>query len=81
MTIEERIAKCIGYCRFLQVHGSVWRTEEGSQAVGMISAEWVVHCLSGLFDDLPDMAYCLEDCKCLACDGERLRVATTETEH
>ena len=82
MTLEERIAKCIGYCRFIQVHGAVWRNaENGSQSAGLVSAEWVAHCLSGAFDGLPDDPYAIEGCECQACVDELLRVTDSETAH
>lgn len=77
MTPEQRIEKCLAYCRFLQAHGVVWTCgETGHQAVGMISGEWVVSCLSGLFDDLPDTPYLMEGCDCASCRSQLERVAS-----
>lgn len=75
---EERIAKCVGYCRFLQNHGAVWRNDEnGNQAVGLISAEWVIACLGGLFDGEPNKPYDIKGCTCDACCEERARCGST----
>jgi hypothetical protein len=81
MTNEERIAKCIGYCRFLEVHGATWLSEDGIQTVGMISSVWIRNCLDGGFDNLPDTPYLIEGCECKACALELLRVAGTNTTH
>ena len=74
MSNEQRIAKCIGYCRFLQSHGVVWRDEtHGNQSVGMVEAKWVDCCLSGLFDNEPDNPYLIPGCDCPSCLSEQAR--------
>lgn len=82
MTLEERVAKCRAYCRFLQNHGVVWVGEDNrNRAVGMISADWVISCLDGQMDEIPDLPYFIEGCDCPACINEQARASALETSH
>jgi hypothetical protein len=77
-TLEERVDKALGYCRWLLMHGVTWTDEKnGNKTTGMICAEWMLHCLTGSFDQLHDFdkPYQVDGCDCIACRRERTRAA------
>jgi hypothetical protein len=72
VTQEDRIEKCLRYCRFLRKHGAIWETDNSRQT-GMVSSDWVLCCLTGEFDHLPDTPYLEYGCSCESCTSELRR--------